>query len=624
MLWAQHTQVCTPCPDFQRWMEVLSNNRRIYNAYNDSVFMQRDHNAWINLIRRRALRNRQLFQSNKTAINTITQYFSQDSSLIEDDAYDKFFHAVRWLRAQETSDPFLNLAFDRILEQYYKTCADSMSHIPIINWYMGMDYYSMFNLDRDTATLRKSYVHFIKNLKETRPEMPDYEYSRQMAYNNLTRTVWVSYDMEPIDSLWKRYHEALEEMKRPGIKQILGSKTYRNQAHRLAMVPELIARNIYLKDSTLPDKQRADSLIQTIVDRNMGKEIIETSTLERVILMRQRLGQLSNNNALIIYSKIYQERKKAIGNKRLENIELNNLLTSALNMFYLVDIANMPAKKKQHMVRSLYRDVIRFVKQRENTQKQYNNQNLLGTLATYERAIKYLTEKERIKLFNMLIVNMQLHTYAHSVYVAKISKLLTENIISKQPSLLIGVNGCQTMADVMLQRKELIDLAYHGALYHDIGKCAIAPVVNDDYRPLLDDEFALISRHPDYARRYVRIMPSLAKYLDIALGHHRWYDGRGGYPTSFDNTKSPIRNLIDIVTIADCIQAATEKVGRNYKSRLEFDEVMQELRDQSGTRYNPAIVKFIDSHPDVSRKMKHQIEQGWLTIYYRIFQRYFH
>lgn len=69
------------------------------------------------------------------------------------------------------------------------------------------------------------------------------------------------------------------------------------------------------------------------------------------------------------------------------------------------------------------------------------------------------------------------------------------------------------------------------------------------------------------------LVPELAQYRDTTLGDHKWYNGKGGYPDGFDNTKSPIRFMIDIVTLSDCLQASTEKIARNYRYDKKFDVV---------------------------------------------------
>lgn len=106
-------------------------------------------------------------------------------------------------------------------------------------------------------------------------------------------------------------------------------------------------------------------------------------------------------------------------------------------------------------------------------------------------------------------------------------------------------------------------------------------------------------------------------------GHHKWYNGKGGYPADFDNTKSPVRFLIDIVTLSDCLQAATERVGRNYRIGKTFEVVMPELRAGAGTKYNPDLVALIDAYPKLAKKLHHLVENGWIEIYYRIYSRFF-
>ena len=50
--------------------------------------------------------------------------------------------------------------------------------------------------------------------------------------------------------------------------------------------------------------------------------------------------------------------------------------------------------------------------------------------------------------------------------------------------------------------------------------------------------------------KYLKISQKLKYYHDTTLGHHKWYNGKGGYPNDFDNTKSPYRFMIDIITRA--------------------------------------------------------------------------
>ena len=204
-----------------------------------------------------------------------------------------------------------------------------------------------------------------------------------------------------------------------------------------------------------------------------------------------------------------------------------------------------------------------------------------------------------------------------------IARELMEGILEYQPELLKGALGKIRHGKVLLNSKKCLDFIYEAAFYHDIGKNGIISTVNNDYRPLTDEEYAIIKTHPALGAELLKIAPSLyEKYHDTTLGHHKWYNGKGGYPEDFDNTKSPKRILIDIITLSDCMQAATERIGRNYKEGKTFDMVMEEFRKGAGTKYNPDLVKFIDTHDDVAHDLAVLINDAWVDIYFNIYSKF--
>lgn len=56
-----------------------------------------------------------------------------------------------------------------------------------------------------------------------------------------------------------------------------------------------------------------------------------------------------------------------------------------------------------------------------------------------------------------------------------------------------------------------------------------------------------------------------------------------GYPADFDNTASKDRFLIELIHISDCLDAATDFVGRSYKNGKKFSQCMEELSQGKGT-----------------------------------------
>ena len=108
----------------------------------------------------------------------------------------------------------------------------------------------------------------------------------------------------------------------------------------------------------------------------------------------------------------------------------------------------------------------------------------------------------------------------------------------------------------------------------------------------MDFEFDIIKQHPRLGAELLQQYESTREYADIARGHHRWYDNSKGYPEEFDTSKSPYKTIIDIVACADCMDAATDTVGRSYNHGKTVDDFLRELAEGSGTRYAPYLLEL--------------------------------
>ena len=225
------------------------------------------------------------------------------------------------------------------------------------------------------------------------------------------------------------------------------------------------------------------------------------------------------------------------------------------------------------------------------------------------------TEDEKIQVLLKLIIRRQPITYIHSLMVAKIAQEIAAKSIHRQPEEWIGVLGCKTAEEVATRSEELVTYAYRCGMMHDAGKCYITDVINRQNRALDRHEFGLIRKHPELGPQIVGNDEALAAYFDIMRGHHKYYDGSEGYPEEFDNLSSPIRFCIDLITIADTMDAATDVLGRNYAKGKDFAQLFAELKDGSGTHYNPRIVNLIEECQDLYDKLAYITSQGRYKIY---------
>ena len=616
----------TEIPDFEKCFRLLEENRRVYNQYNDSIFLFRDHVAWTNFFKRRALKNTQLFLANKEIISTVFDYFRQDREKIPTKAYRLLYDGLQFLYLEEKIDPFLGNDLCDILLDFYRSgrCPEQQNFAGWVDCIKGEFLYHIYTLGKDSDALKQSYMYLKRAINEDRYYSPNPKESWLLALENLTITNWLNYKMQTVEEYYAYVAEFRRLLQLPLTFQLMSQKTYERLKQQAANADERLVRNVYLADTTIMEKQHADSLMQEIIARNLAKPHLSELSYSRTLMMQVLIGQFTAKEAMKSARKRYrQEFRKRIDNERFDHIELQNVLLPYVNFFYLNDLADVPFRRKRAAVKQMYEDIITIYHHRLDQQTDNSYVKYLNFFATYPRAIKYLKEEERIRYLNELNVATQVTTYAHSVNVAMIARELMEGILEYQPELLKGALGKIRHGKVLPNSKKCLDFIYEAAFYHDIGKNGIISTVNNDYRPLTDEEYAIIKTHPALGAELLKIAPSLyEKYHDTTLGHHKWYNGKGGYPEDFDNTKSPKRILIDIITLSDCMQAATERVGRNYKKGKTFDMVMEEFRKGAGTKYNPDLVKFIDTHDDVARDLAVLINDAWVDIYFNIYSKF--
>ena len=178
-------------------------------------------------------------------------------------------------------------------------------------------------------------------------------------------------------------------------------------------------------------------------------------------------------------------------------------------------------------------------------------------------------------------------TYVHSMSVADLSACLAKHLYKKHPEMFEGTPGYPDIEAV-------INHVWHAAACHDIGKLFIIETIITYGRSLYDQEFDWIRTHPEAGANLLQKHEKTRDYAEVALGHQRWYNAKGGYPECYDPEKAANRLIVDIVACADCMDAATDSVGRSYKKGKSLEEFTEELREGTGTRYAPFLIELFD------------------------------
>ncbi len=151
-------------------------------------------------------------------------------------------------------------------------------------------------------------------------------------------------------------------------------------------------------------------------------------------------------------------------------------------------------------------------------------------------------------------------------------------------------------------RNEECELLFDAAPMHDIGKIGIPDYILLKPGKLLPEEWEIMKTHTTIGGQIFNDGSTrLMKFAKtIALSHHEKWDG-SGYPNGLSGEKIPIFGRI--VMIADVFDALT--TVRPYKPAWEIEKALELIREQSGTSFDPRLVKiFMDALPEIKEIYK--------------------
>ena len=172
--------------------------------------------------------------------------------------------------------------------------------------------------------------------------------------------------------------------------------------------------------------------------------------------------------------------------------------------------------------------------------------------------------REIIEAFAKVVDLKDSYTQGHSFRVAHYTQMLAREL------------GCDD---------ETVENYYNIALMHDIGKVGIPDSILNKPGKLTDEEFSLIKSH---AARGYDVLETISIMPEIAIGarsHHERPDGRG-YPQGLKGDELPF--VAQIIAVADCFDAMYS--NRPYRDRMNFDRVVEIIKEVSGTQLSANVV----------------------------------
>ena len=146
---------------------------------------------------------------------------------------------------------------------------------------------------------------------------------------------------------------------------------------------------------------------------------------------------------------------------------------------------------------------------------------------------------------------------------------------------------CSAVCDSLKIRSQDRKNIIAAGLLHDIGKIYTDEAVLHKSDKLTDVEWEQMKLHTVKGSALLRKFSSIdSDIITGVLYSHEHYDGTG-YPLGLTGTNIPI--AARIIHICDSIDSMA--MGRAYKAPMKWEDIMQDLKDHSGTWYDEGIIK---------------------------------
>ncbi|MCI8442420.1 MAG: HD domain-containing protein [Provencibacterium sp.] len=298
-------------------------------------------------------------------------------------------------------------------------------------------------------------------------------------------------------------------------------------------------------------------------------------------------GILPLGDLLHWLEEVYMERDEE---DYSENGIYSNISIPALYAEYLSNSEQYRFKKRE-VLSHMYRRVADYV--RSAPEEQVGELLLKYLLVFLQSFVEYPDGIQEKEFLLQLVICRHPDAYVFSRMVARITELMAGHALRETPELLLGILGCDTPKQLQKREKEILRFAYESGLLHDIGILAFNNMVRRIGRSWLEEEREMVEYHVYAGASILEKSESTRPYAASALGHHRFFDGSGGYPAEYDRKKNTAQAVTDMVSAAAFLVRLIDDT--NYQSRrcLSLQQALKQVKEQAGIRLSPAAAGLL-------------------------------
>jgi len=172
------------------------------------------------------------------------------------------------------------------------------------------------------------------------------------------------------------------------------------------------------------------------------------------------------------------------------------------------------------------------------------------------------------------------HIGGHLNRICEFAKLLAERLATRP--------GYQEVTH------EFIETITRAAALHDVGKVGIPDSILLKPGKLSSPEYEIMKSHTligsellEGLRQNFGDFSMIAMGVDVAMGHHEWWDG-SGYPRGRNGPEIPL--AARILGVCDVYDALTS--NRVYKEAWSHEKTEKTIREAAGRQFDPELVEI--------------------------------
>ncbi len=246
-----------------------------------------------------------------------------------------------------------------------------------------------------------------------------------------------------------------------------------------------------------------------------------------------------------------------------------------------------------------------------------------NNLSSYERismmlgqvCLSFLTDDmitiDKEKSITQLIVQRDIDVYIHSKITAEIAMAIYREVTESNTDFFSTVKSVPS--------NEWINFLFYASLFHDIGRTKVMGTVVVRSRPSFAGEEERQRKHTLYGAKVIGSIEGVAKYADIIKGHHTWFNGENAGEYLFERADSDLNPFIDIIAVASFIEEATNRFFDFSHQAKRFQSVLQDMKAQSGTRFNNRLVELISDSEALQKKIEKLVTTDREEIIYDVY-----